>query len=64
MPRMSRVVVIGFPHHPTQRENYQECVSEDKHGLRQRLMKNEIASLALAMTWFSEYLHCPKSKNQ
>ena len=37
MPHMSRVVAIDFPHHPTQRGNYQECVSEDKDGLTQRL---------------------------
>ena len=43
MPRVLRVAAIGFPHRPTQRENYQECVSEDKDGLRQQLMKNGIA---------------------
>ena len=55
MPRISRVVAIDFPHHATQRGNYQECVSEDKNGLKQGLMKNEIASLTLAMTRPTEY---------
>jgi len=30
MPQISIGVAVGFPHHVTQRENYQECVSEDK----------------------------------
>jgi len=37
MARILRVAAIGFPHHITQRENYQECVFEDKDGLGQRL---------------------------
>jgi len=37
MPRVLRPGAIGFPHHPTYRGNYQECVSEDKSGLEQRL---------------------------
>ena len=37
MPRISIVVVIGFPHHPILGESYQECISEDKDALRQCL---------------------------
>ena len=57
MPRISRVVAIGPPHYPTQRGNYQECVSEDKDGLRQRLrsprreVKNPSEQLVLSATF-------------
>ena len=37
MPRVLSPGVTGFPHHPTSRENYQECVAENKDSLRQRL---------------------------
>jgi len=32
MPRISRALVIGFPHRITQRGNYQQCIFEDKDG--------------------------------
>ncbi len=39
IPRISRVIVIGFPRHSTLRGNYQECVSEDKDDLRLGLQR-------------------------
>jgi len=37
MPRISRVVAIGFPHHITQRGNYQQYIFEDKDGFISRM---------------------------
>jgi len=33
MPRTSRAVATGFPHHVTQRGNYQQHVFEDNNDL-------------------------------
>ncbi len=61
MLRISKVVAIGFPHHPTQRGNYQECVSEDKDGLRQRLGCPGDYS---PRNFFEIRVYCSTSKNQ
>jgi len=37
MPRISRALVIGFPHHVTQGGNYQQCVFKDKDGFINRM---------------------------
>ncbi|MFQ5835099.1 MAG: transposase [bacterium] len=37
MPRISRAVATGFPHHVTQRGNYQQLVFEDNNDFRQYL---------------------------
>ncbi len=37
MPRISRAVAIGFPHHVTQRGNYGESVFENRNDFRQYL---------------------------
>lgn len=35
MPQISIGVAVGFPHHVTQRENYQQRGFEDKDNFRQ-----------------------------
>lgn len=37
MPRISRAVAIGYPHHITQRGNYQQHVFEDEEDYLQYL---------------------------
>jgi len=37
MPRILRAAATGFPHHVTQRRNYQQCVLEDKDGFISRI---------------------------
>ena len=37
MPRISRAVAVGFPHHVTQRGNYQQRVFEDDSDFKQYL---------------------------
>ncbi len=61
MSGISRVVVIGFPHHPISEGNYQECVSEDKDGLRQRL---RCPGDYTGRDFFETPVYCPISKNQ
>jgi len=61
MPQISRAVAAGFPHHVTQRENYQECVSEDKDGLRQPL---ECPRDYTRRNFLKIWVYCPTSKNQ
>ncbi len=60
MPRISRVVVIDFPHHPTKGET-EECVSEDKDGLSQRL---GCLRDYTRRNFFKMQVYCPTSKNQ
>ena len=60
MPRMSRVVAIGLPHYIIQKGNHQECVSEDKDGLRQRLgCPRDYTQRNFLKIW----VYCPTSKN-
>ncbi len=61
MPGISRVLAIDFPHHPTQRGNCQECVSEDKDGLRQPLgCPRDYTRRNFLKIW----VYCPTNKNQ
>jgi putative transposase len=43
MPRISRAVAVGYPHHITQRGNYQQHVFEEERDYKQYLQ------------WFKEY---------
>ncbi len=61
IPRILRPAAIGFPHHPTERENYQECVFEDKDALGQYLQR--LKSYALR-DFLKIQVYCPTNKNQ
>jgi hypothetical protein len=61
MPRILRVVAIGFSLHPTYRGNYQEWVSEDKDGLRQRL---RCPGGYTRKNFLKIWVYCPTSKKQ
>ncbi len=61
MPCISRVVAIGFPHHPISRASYQQCVSEDKGGFGQYLQRLK----SYSRRYFLKMpVYCPTSKNQ